>query len=79
MAMHTLDLLDATEGPVVVPSGSCAQMIVHHYPELFAGTDREAQANRVAASDPWLGSGLTSSARSRSSEGRFSSGMPTCV
>ena len=49
MAMHTLDLLDATEGPVVVPSGSCAQMIVHHYPELFAGTDREAQANRVAA------------------------------
>ena len=49
MAMHTLDVLDATEGPVVVPSGSCAQMIVHHYPELFAGTDREAQANRVAA------------------------------
>jgi L-lactate dehydrogenase complex protein LldE len=48
MAAHTLDILDSTEGPVVVPSGSCAKMVIHHYPELFAGTDREAQATRVA-------------------------------
>ncbi len=48
MAAHTLDVLDETEGPIVVPSGSCAQMIVHHYPELFEGTDREEQADRVA-------------------------------
>lgn len=48
MAGHTLDVLDATEGPVVIPSGSCAEMIVHHYRELFAGTDRAAQAERVA-------------------------------
>ncbi len=48
MAAHTLDVLDATEGPIVVPSGSCAQMIVHHYAELFEGTDRAEQAGRVA-------------------------------
>jgi L-lactate dehydrogenase complex protein LldE len=49
MAAHTLDLLDATEGPIVVPSGSCTEMMTHHYPRLFAGTDREEQAARVAA------------------------------
>lgn len=49
MAAHTLDLLDATEGPVVVPSGSCTEMIVHQYPGLFTGTDREEQARRVAS------------------------------
>lgn len=37
MARHTLDVLSKSEGPIVVPSGSCADMIVHHYPELFAG------------------------------------------
>jgi len=49
MAEHTLDVLDATEGPVVLPSGSCTEMIVHHYQDLFAGTDREEQAGRVSA------------------------------
>jgi L-lactate dehydrogenase complex protein LldE len=48
MAAHTLDVLDATEGPIVVPSGSCAQMIVHHYAELFEDTDRAEQVERVA-------------------------------
>ena len=37
--------------PVVVPSGSCAGMMKHHYPELFAGDRDEALArnftNRV--------------------------------
>ncbi|HLE95066.1 MAG TPA: (Fe-S)-binding protein, partial [Acidimicrobiia bacterium] len=27
MAGHTLDLLDVTKGPIVVPSGSCADMM----------------------------------------------------
>ena len=49
MASHTLDLLDETEGTIVLPSGSCAEMIVHRYPELFTGTEREDQARRVAA------------------------------
>lgn len=48
IAGHTLDVLADTEGPVVLPSGSCAEMIVHHYPELFAGTDREEEAVRLA-------------------------------
>ena len=30
--------------PVVVPSGSCAGMMKHHYPELFAGDRDEALA-----------------------------------
>ena len=34
--------------PVVVPSGSCAGMIKHHWPELFAGQPDEAQALAVA-------------------------------
>lgn len=49
MAAHMLDVLDATTGPVVVPSGSCAEMMIHHYPRLFEGTEREDQARRVAA------------------------------
>jgi L-lactate dehydrogenase complex protein LldE len=49
MAAHTLDVLDDTEGPVVVPSGSCVAMITHHYAGLFAGTSREKQVGRVSA------------------------------
>lgn len=36
MARHTIDVLGERADPVVVPSGSCADMIVNHYPELFA-------------------------------------------
>jgi L-lactate dehydrogenase complex protein LldE len=49
MAGHTLDLLDVTQGPIVVPSGSCADMMARHYGVLFAGTDREQQARRVGS------------------------------
>lgn len=34
--------------PVVVPSGSCAGMMRHHYPELFAGEPDEAAARAFA-------------------------------
>jgi len=37
MARQTIDVLSASADPVVVPSGSCADMIVNHYPELFVG------------------------------------------
>ncbi len=47
MAAHTLDVLDSTEGPVVVPSGSCTAMITRHYEELFSGSEREEQVRRV--------------------------------
>lgn len=36
MAIHTIQAFEATRGPVVVPSGSCAAMIRYGYPELFA-------------------------------------------
>lgn len=37
MARATIDVLSQSDDPVVVPSGSCADMIVNHYPELLAG------------------------------------------
>ena len=37
MARATIDALSRSTEPVVVPSGSCADMIVNHYPELLAG------------------------------------------
>lgn len=48
MAIHTLDVLDDTEGPIVVPSGSCAAMLAVHYPELLAQTTHAEKAGRVA-------------------------------
>jgi L-lactate dehydrogenase complex protein LldE len=35
--------------PVVVPSGSCAGMMKHHYPDLFEGTPDHAPAVAFAA------------------------------
>jgi L-lactate dehydrogenase complex protein LldE len=45
MARHTVDVLTRSDAPVVVPSGSCADMIVHRYPDLLA--DDEAYAQRA--------------------------------
>jgi L-lactate dehydrogenase complex protein LldE len=36
------------EDTVVVPSGSCAAMVRHGYPELFAGRPEEAEAREMA-------------------------------
>jgi L-lactate dehydrogenase complex protein LldE len=36
MARHTIEVLEAKEGLVVIPSGSCAAMVRHGYPELFS-------------------------------------------
>ena len=36
IAMHTIQVFEKTQGPIVVPSGSCAAMIRHGYLELFA-------------------------------------------
>ena len=33
---HTIKVFESTHGDIVVPSGSCAHMIKHGYPELFA-------------------------------------------
>ena len=50
VARHAIALLDRTEGPIVIPSGSCGDMLVHQYPRLFEheAATREA-AVRVAS------------------------------
>src|SRR5512140_928219 len=40
MARHTLEVFGDSDLPVVIPSGSCADMVVHHYPELFEDDSR---------------------------------------
>ncbi|MPY87108.1 MAG: hypothetical protein GEU99_04220 [Luteitalea sp.] len=47
MARHTLDLLSLNEAPVVVPSGSCADMLLHQYKTLLA--DEPAYAKKAHA------------------------------
>jgi L-lactate dehydrogenase complex protein LldE len=37
MAKHTIDVLSQSSDPVVVPSGSCGDMIIHQYEALLAG------------------------------------------
>lgn len=48
MAAHTIAVLDDTDGPIVVPSGSCAEMMIHRYPELLSTGPEAAAAKRVA-------------------------------
>lgn len=37
IAEHTMYVFEAAAGDIVIPSGSCAHMIRHNYPELFDG------------------------------------------
>jgi len=46
VARHTLDVLTATHGPIIVPSGSCADMVGHQYAELFKDDAQEAERAR---------------------------------
>jgi L-lactate dehydrogenase complex protein LldE len=48
VARQQLEVL-ARDYPVVVPSGSCAGMLRHHYPELFKGQPESGRANELAA------------------------------
>lgn len=36
IAEHTIRVFEKTTGDIVMPSGSCAHMLKHNYPELFA-------------------------------------------
>jgi len=49
--------------PIVVPSGSCAGMMKHHYPELFAGDRDEKRALGFSSRVFELGQFLTDVAR----------------
>jgi L-lactate dehydrogenase complex protein LldE len=49
MARHTIDVLAANPAPIVVPSGSCADMIIHHYAHILADDpDYAPRAQAVA-------------------------------
>ena len=47
IARHTIDVLERTGGPVVIPSGSCGDMLIHQYNRLFE--DDPAMAARASA------------------------------
>lgn len=50
VARHWLEVFDPTDGYIVAPSGSCVEMVRHHYPALFpAGSPERAMAERCAA------------------------------
>jgi L-lactate dehydrogenase complex protein LldE len=50
VARHSLAVLHATEGPIVIPSGSCADMVIHQYGVLFHGEPQwREKAHAVAA------------------------------
>jgi len=35
MARHTIDVLSKTNDPIVIPSGSCGDMVIHQYEAIF--------------------------------------------
>lgn len=49
MAKRTLEVLDGTEGAIVIPSGSCTAMIRIHYRELFPDGELSELAERVGS------------------------------
>ena len=49
IARHTIAVLEKTDGPIVIPSGSCADMIVHQYALLFESDPAMRERARVVA------------------------------
>ncbi len=49
IAEHTIRVFETTQGDVVMPSGSCAHMIRHNYPELFSDDPIWLQRARALA------------------------------
>ncbi len=48
-AEHFISVFEKTDGPIVIPSGSCASMVKNHYPELFKDDGRMlAKAEAIA-------------------------------
>ncbi|GAC1344922.1 MAG: (Fe-S)-binding protein [Candidatus Dormibacteria bacterium] len=62
VARRTLRVLSRSQGPVVVPSGSCATMMREFWPELFAGTGDLEAATAVAQRVVELGAFLDAQA-----------------
>jgi L-lactate dehydrogenase complex protein LldE len=49
VARHTLQLLSQTRGPIVIPSGSCADMLIHQYAVLFQDDPHMLDTARTVA------------------------------
>ncbi len=50
LALHTLDVFEASPAPVIVPSGSCAAMLVHGFADLLQDDPANlARAQALAA------------------------------
>lgn len=47
LARRTIDIFSASPAPVVIPSGSCGDMVIHHYAHLLA--DEPVYAERARA------------------------------
>ncbi len=50
VARRTLAILAATQGPIVIPSGSCGDMLIHQMVELFRDEPKAVAQARVIAS-----------------------------
>src|SRR5262245_881539 len=49
-ARPTIAVLEATDGPIVIPSGSCGDMVVHQYEALLGGDPEwQPRAHAVAS------------------------------
>jgi len=49
VALRFLDIFHPSEGPIIVPSGSCSDMLAHHLPTMFEGdASNHERALRVA-------------------------------
>src|ERR1051326_7754267 len=49
IARHTVDVLSQTADPIVIPSGSCADMIIHQYAHLFEDDPAMLERTRAVA------------------------------
>ena len=49
LARHTIDTLSERDDPVVIPSGSCGDMVIHQYEALFADDPVYAARARALA------------------------------
>src|SRR6187399_2586322 len=49
LGRHTIDVLSRSDAPVVIPSGSCGDMVIHQYNAIFADEPESlARAKAVA-------------------------------
>jgi L-lactate dehydrogenase complex protein LldE len=82
VARHALRTLDRTEGPIVIPSGSCGDMIVHQYAELFREEPETLEmARRVSARCQELSQFVASRLEGRGWPGRLAARVayhPSC-